>query len=54
MKPIPADLITSAMNGSTLEIYIDGMIAAEVSDGRDDLDFVYEILYGMGYEVIDE
>ena len=54
MKQIPADLITLSMDGSTLEIYIDGMIAAEISDGRDDLNFVYEILYGMGYEVIGE
>lgn len=51
MKMINADQITTNMNGSTLEIFIDGKITAEISEGRTELDFVYEVLEGMGYEV---
>ncbi len=51
MKMINADQITTNMNGSTLEIFIDGNLAAEISDGRTELGFVYDVLQGMGYEV---
>ena len=51
MKKINADQITTNMNGSTLEIFIDGRIAAEISEGRSELGFVYDVLEGMGYEV---
>lgn len=51
MKMINANQITTNMNGNTLEIFIDSKIAAEISDGRTELDFVYDVLYGMGYEV---
>lgn len=51
MKMINADQITTNMNGGTLEIFIDGKIAAEISDGKTELAFVYDVLQGMGYEV---
>lgn len=51
MKMINADQITTNMNGSTLEIFVDGKIAAEISDGRTELGFVYDVLQGLGYEV---
>lgn len=38
-------------NGSTLEIYIGNMLAAEISGGRSSMKFAAEILEDMGYEV---
>ena len=49
----PNQISTRLRDDSTLEIYIDNRIAAEVSDGREDYDFVLEILNGMGYEISD-
>lgn len=51
MKMINADQITTNMNGSTLEIFIDGKLAAEISDGKTELGFVYDVLQGMDYEI---
>ena len=51
MKMINADQITTNMNGSTLEIFIDGNLAAEISDGKTELGFVYDVLQGMDYEI---
>jgi len=51
MQMINADQITTNMNGSTLEIFVDGKIAAEITDGRTELGFVYDVLQGMGYEI---
>ncbi len=51
MIMINADQITTNMNGSTLEIFIDDKLTAKVSGGKQELGFVYGILKGMGYEV---
>lgn len=51
MKMINADQITTNMNGSTLEIFIDGKLAAEISDGKTELGFVYDVLQSMDYEI---
>ena len=51
MKMINADQITTNMNGSTLEIFIDGKLAAEISDGKTELGFVYDVLQGLDYEI---
>jgi len=53
MKEIAVDQITTNMNGGTLEIFIDGKIAAEISDDKTELGFVYDVLQGMGYEIVE-
>ena len=49
-----ATQISLGMNGDTLEIYVDNMIYAEISNGRMDFEFAYEVLEGMGYEINEE
>lgn len=51
MKMINADQISTNMNGDTLEIFIDNKLTAEITDGNQQLGFVYDVLHGMGYEV---
>ena len=36
---------------NTLEIYAGNQLAAEISDGRLDMDFVKEVLEGLDYRV---
>ena len=45
------DIINTCIReDGTLEIYIGNSLFIEVADGRDDEDFVVEIIHDMGYE----
>lgn len=58
LKTLSWEQISLNLNADTaiLEIFIDGSLAAEISDCDDshlnNNEFVEDILYGMGYEII--
>lgn len=54
IKKIKPEQIQTNMKGTTLEIYLDGRILCEISDGNTDPDFIDDVLYGMGYEIIED
>lgn len=55
MKEIKVkDISKNLRENSVLEIYVKGLLAAEISDGRDSMDFVIDVLEGMDYTVLDK
>ena len=55
MKEIKvSDISTNLRDNGILEIYVKGKIAAEISDGRNSMDFVIDVLEGMDYTVEDK
>ena len=55
MKEIKVrDISTNIRENGVLEIYVKGLLAAEISDGRDSMDFVIDVLEGMDYSVLDK
>lgn len=48
------NVVNTTMRGTTLVIFIGECIFAEVSDGREDEDFIEDVLYGLGYEWLED
>lgn len=49
------DVISTNMkDDGTLEIYLGNRLFVEVVDGRDDEEFVEDVIYGMGYEWLED
>ena len=51
MKIFANQISTNIRENGVLEIYVKDCLAATVSDGRQDDDFIYDVLEGMGYEI---
>lgn len=45
---------TSLKEDGTLEIYLGNRLFVEVAGGRDDEDFIEDIIYGMGYKWLED
>lgn len=45
---------TNMKDDGTLEIYLGNRLFVEVADGRDDEAFVEDVIYGMGYEWLED
>jgi hypothetical protein len=49
------DVISTNMkDDGTLEIYIGSRLFVEVADGRDNEDFVNDVIYSLGYEWLED
>ena len=53
-KKIKESQVSCCVNEHTskLEIYIDNMLAATISDAKLDFDLAYEVLEELGYEIV--